>query len=936
MRNGVIQVLVVFALVLGVSLAASAQTTTGRLRGTVQDPDGLAMPGVTVTISGESLPGGSRIAVTGETGAYRFTALPPGLYNVLAEMDGFQTLTLADIRVGIGSTADADFVMYGEFAEAVTVTSESPLVDMASSGSSATFTAEFIKDLPTTRNFYDMMSVSPGVSLATEDSDRLVAYGSNVQSNAWFTDGIELTAPETGTNWVGVNPDMVQEIQVMGIGAPAEFGNMLGAAMNVVTKSGTNQFTGTANAYWFNNSLVDNAIDVPDQEFSGYEQVDSFWDVTATLGGPIKKDRVWFFVGFEYWRDGHAWPTQDPALLPVQYQDRYDLKLSARINDKNLLDFKGGFNDWGYPAAPNEFTSPSASAGEIGDDTVWGLNWQSVFNDRTFMEVRYSGWKSNDDNLSGTGSTEPAYIDVFSDGSPSVYTGGVWYPWMYDTSTDQASISVSHFADDFIKGDHDFKFGVQISSGTAETLLFVASPGYYYYNYIYSYDYYGTVYDYPYYYRAEQAPYFYGNEQDQWSVFVDDSWAVNDRLTINAGLRFDHLEGKIQSFPRLNLDGSPSGQSVPGIDSLFTWDNWSPRIGFAYNLGEQRLTVIRGSFGIYYDGNVGGNWNSPPPFPPTLEAYWSSSGSPTGPFDELAWTFNAGANNVDPNLKPPKTYQYSLGFERQLGTKYSVGVLGVYKDTSNQIGWEFLNDGVYEDLPYTDPFNGRQYTLLNPVDDGFPTVRKGNRPGYTAAGYLDDYWAQYWGVVLTFNRRFTDWWGMQASYTYSESTGLNPRALSQYQNNPLYGSKEGSGPNQWFNVDGAKQQGDRPNMFRVQANFELPWNMHANTAINLQDGRPYSRQNRVSELNTQASRQNYFVGDYSLRHPFQSLIDFSIGKRFVLPGNGLLKLDLQFFNLLNNTASDWFETVILGPGQDYIPIWHVKPRRLMLRVGVEF
>ncbi|MGB5392189.1 MAG: TonB-dependent receptor, partial [Thermoanaerobaculia bacterium] len=372
MRKRTVQILAVFGLIFAVSLAASAQTTTGRLRGKAQGPDGMPIPGVTVTISGEALPGGARIAVTGETGAYRFTALPPGVYNVIAQMDGFQTQTLADIRVGIGSTADADFVMYGEFAEAVTVTSESPLVDMASSGSSATFTAEFIEDLPTTRNFYDMIGVSPGVSVGAEDSDRMVAYGSNVQSNAWFTDGIELTAPETGTNWVGVNPDMVQEIQVMGIGAPAEFGNMLGAAMNVVTKSGTNQFTGTANAYWFNNSLVDNAIDVPDQEFPGYEQVDSFWDVTATLGGPIKKDRVWFFAGYEYWRDGHAWPTQDPALLPVQYQDRYDLKLSARINDKNLLDFKGGITDWGYPAAPNEFTSPSASAGEIGDDTVWG------------------------------------------------------------------------------------------------------------------------------------------------------------------------------------------------------------------------------------------------------------------------------------------------------------------------------------------------------------------------------------------------------------------------------------------------------------------------------------------------------------------------------------------------------------------------------------
>jgi len=138
MRKRTVQILAVFGLIFAVSLAASAQTTTGRLRGTVHAPDGTPIPGVTVTISGESLPGGSRIAVTGETGAYRFTALPPGLYNVIAQMDGFQTQTLEDIRVGIGSTADADFVMYGEFAEAVTVTGESASGLMCGAMDSAT------------------------------------------------------------------------------------------------------------------------------------------------------------------------------------------------------------------------------------------------------------------------------------------------------------------------------------------------------------------------------------------------------------------------------------------------------------------------------------------------------------------------------------------------------------------------------------------------------------------------------------------------------------------------------------------------------------------------------------------------------------------------------------------------------------------------------
>ncbi len=174
---------------------------------------------------------------------------------------------------------------------------------------------------------------------------------------------------------------------------------------------------------------------------------------------------------------------QRPGTNPTQYQDRYDLKMSWRINDSNLIDAKIYYSEWGYPAASSLYATPSASAGEVGDDTMWGLNYQSIFSDRTFMEVRYTGWKSNDDNLSQTGSMEPAYIDYSPPGGgPTTYWGGVWYPWTYDTSIDQLSVSVTTFADDFIAGDHDFKFGIQASRGESVTQTQVAFGGTYYFH----------------------------------------------------------------------------------------------------------------------------------------------------------------------------------------------------------------------------------------------------------------------------------------------------------------------------------------------------------------------------------------------------------------------------------------------------------------------
>lgn len=918
-------------LLLCFSLPAPAQTTTGRILGNVVDPNGEPLPGVTVTVASEVILGGTRTAVSGDTGAFRFAALPPGVYDVTATLTGFQPQTLKGLAVKVAGTAAADFLLQPEFSEQLVVTGAVPLVDMTSSGPTVAYDAEFLKNLPTQRNFYDIMAVSPGVSLAAEDEDRLIAGGSNVQSNNWFIDGIETTAPETGTAWIYTNPASIQEIQVMHIGAPAEYGNMLGAALNVVTKSGSNTLKGGFDVYWFNDSLVDSSIGF-DSEFPEYHMED-FWDASATLGGPIVRDRLWFFGSYQYWRFAQTMPGGDPEQTPTQYADRTSLKLSARFNDSNLLDLKGSYDDWGFPPMASAFVTPSADAGEKGVDRAWGIGYQSIFTDRTFMELRYTGFKINDDYLSETGSTEPAFIDYSPPGGgPTRYFGGLWYPWTYDTSLDQVSASVSHFADDWLAGDHDFKFGIQASRGEAATQVATSATGTYYYHYTYEYDYYGTIYPYEYYYKVEGLPYFYGQDQESYSAFVDDSWHVTDRLTLNLGVRYDHHDGIIPAFPRLDGNGDPTGETIPGVDPVFTWNNISPRIGFAYAAGAEQHTVIRGSFGVYYDGNVGGNWNYPPPGHPGLVAYWGESWD--GPWDdEPSWTWSPGGFvSVDPDLKAPRTLQYSLGFEHTFGGNYAIGVTGVYKDTEDLVGWEIMGDGVYEEVPFTDPFTGTQYTLLDPIS--LPTVRKGNSPGFTIDPDADRYWQEYWAVMVTFNRRFADFWSMSANYTYSESTGLIPRFLSQWQFNPFYSSREGADPNSFLNADGQLLQGDRPHMLRVQANFQLPWNVNLNTLVNLQSGRPYSRQYRVPTEGRPAAIMEPANDDQ--RHGFQYLWDLGVGKRFSLSKDVGLQVDLQLLNVLNKTPTDWWETVVLSEGDDFVPQWWVKPRRLQLHVGVEF
>jgi len=923
--------IVAFMVVCGLVLALPAwsQERTGKISGAVIDQAGTGLAGVTVTVASDVLMGGTRVAITGDTGAYRFAALPPGVYTVTASLAGFQTLTTEDVRVNVGATAITDFQMQEQFSEEVTVYGESPLVDVTSSTGGDTFTAEFIKDLPTQRNFFDMMSVSKGVTLATEDSDRLVIGGSNVQSNNWFIDGIETTAPETGTAWVYVNPDAVAEIQVVSIGAPAEYGNMMGGTLNVVTKSGSNEFKGGANIYFFDDSLVDSAINA-DSQFPEYHQKE-FYDITATLGGPIVMDRLWFFAAYEYWRDGHAFPGSDPDTTPTWYSDRYDLKLSMRFTDSHMVDVKGYYDNWGYPDPASEYVEPSGLAGEVGTTQAWGFGYTGVFTDRTFMEARYTGWQSDDDYLSQTGSNEPAFIDYSPEGGgPERYYGGVYWPWTYNTSIDQVSASVSHFADDFIKGSHDFKFGVQASSGDAITAVAPGMTGVYYYRYVYPYYYNGSVYEYEYFYKVEGLPYKYGNEQKSWSAFFDDKWQVTDRLTLNIGVRYDNHRGIIPSFPRLDWDWSETGETIPGVDPVFEWSNFSPRLGLAYALGAENNAVIRASFGVYYDGNVGGNWNSPPPNHPGEIGYISDSID--GPW-EYYWDWVPPPISVDPDLKQPRTLQYALTYEHAVSDKYSFEITGIYKDTKDLVGWKRLDDGVYDEVEYTDPFTGNTYTIYDFSE--FPTTFKGNDPGWTVNPNVNrGYWQEYWALILGFNRRFTDFWSMNASYTLSESTGLIPRFLSQWQFNPFYGSDEGRDANSYLNAEEQNLQGDRKHMLRVQANFELGKGWHANTLVNFQSGRPYARQTRLPVAGSPLAIM--VPASDSQRHPFQYLWDIGLGKRFNIGGSGEVNLGVQVLNVLNNDATDWFETVALYPGDDFVPNWWVKPRRVQLRAGIQF
>ncbi|MEZ5331068.1 MAG: TonB-dependent receptor [Thermoanaerobaculia bacterium] len=922
-----------FLLVAAVTLL-SAQTTlaqtTGTIRGEVTDSAGGTLPGVTVTVSGER--GVERVVTTGPNGTFLVTSVPPGTYGLEATLEGMGTQSASGVRVSIGGDATVNFVLGGDsFAEEMTVTAETPLLDLTSSEVGSNYSAEFTEDLPTRRNFWDIVSVSPGMSQSDEGNDRQSAFGSNIQSNSWNVDGMDVSGSETGAAWWYVNPDTIEEVQVLGIGAPAEFGNMTGAAINVVTKSGTNEYKGNLNVYYQSDALTDTGAKLEGSEFPTYTR-DKYHDATLSFGGPFKRDKAWFFGAVENTRDAFAVPGVDPDFAPETSYDRYDAKLDFSLSPRAQLDVKYHYEDYDLPEAGSAFIAPSAAGVEFGTNPAWGGSFSYTLSDRTLVEAHYAGWDGDDFWRSQTGSTEPPYIDFSpAGGGPPVYTGGTPYPFDYFTSRDQADVKLSHYAEDFLHGDHDFRFGVQYSAGTADTVIFAGFGGGYYYRY--EYDYYGYLY--PYYYLYTFTPFHYGADNSSVSAFMDDSWRVNDRLTLNVGVRWDQHDGKIPAYPRLNSAGAATGETIPGIDNVIDWNTISPRLGFAWVATDDARTVVRGSYGIYYDGNVTGNWDYPPPQAPAFQYFLCNGPPPTtcdaDPFFEQIVPDLA----VDPDLDPPKSTQWALGLERQLRDTMALGVQLVYKETEDLVGWEILDDGILETVVRPDPITGEPVTLLDFCEEGcvFPTIRKGNRPG--AGSLLPDekYHMDYRAAILTFEKRHSNGWSMMGSYTWSKSEGLIPRPLAQTQFNPFYGSTEGADPNQWMNAD-QLLQGDREHMLRVQANVDLPWTLDFTASLNWQTGRPYSRQARFS-LGQGLTTVILDPASDSRRLPDTTVLDVGIGKRFEI-GRSEIKLDFQVLNLLNEDANQFWETLVLGPGDRFVPSDFVYPRRGILRLGVSF
>ena len=291
------------AFVIVVVLAASgalAQVTTGRIIGTVNDQNDQPLPGVTVTVNAETLLGGARSAVTDGAGEFAIISLPVGIYTVTAALPGFVTQERQEVKVPLGGAASVIITMPdgGTFKDEIQVVAETPVVDPTQVRMDKTFDEKYLQNAAigsVNRSYQNMLYQAAGADSSSESAGNPSVFGSTSGENTYYIDGMDTTDPITSTFAANFNYDAIQEVQFQTGGYEAEYGRTIGGVVNLVTKSGGNQFSGTFDTRYRSDAFYESG-----DHYDASQANDSFLDIAATLGGPILRDKLWFFVAYEY------------------------------------------------------------------------------------------------------------------------------------------------------------------------------------------------------------------------------------------------------------------------------------------------------------------------------------------------------------------------------------------------------------------------------------------------------------------------------------------------------------------------------------------------------------------------------------------------------------------------------------------------------------
>ena len=923
------------AMILVAALAATvpsvAQQGTTEVRGRVLDAQGGALPGVTVTVRNQES-GIFRDTVTTAEGIYFISGIVPGMYQIEAGLEGFKKYTRKDVQLEIGKTATVDVPLeVGALTETVNVSAESPIVDVTSKEVGGNIGSQELTELPSiNRNFIGFIGLLPGIvpSISTESfgSDSISVNGSDPRNNNYLLDGgnnnDDVIGQRAGTQ-ARTALESVQEFQVITNQFDAQFGRTTGAIINAVTKSGTNQFRGSAFAFGQDSKLTEKdyfaktrSLPKPDtkrREFGG------------TLGGPILRDRMHFFGSLERVMIDRGASIVFPSRPELNYspttQDRVWNTL-ARIDHQLTSNHSYGVRYLRELSPQKNQTigqvTPSASREENDKDQTIQASLSSVFGNTKLNSLR-AVWTQEDVSFGN-----PCFNASRNQGSCPVTLA-------FQTFTDQQSTTAQARVNDayqledtfswFIpgkRGDHDVKMGVQYEYIEADniaqdnlngTFSFAQSNGPFNAADPRTYPDRFTI-RVPGEGRVLQKSHYI-------SSFIQDKWKMNDRLTVSLGLRYD-----VEVIPIKERDNARfANEDDYPIDK----NNIQPRLGFSYSLDKDARSVLRGGYGRFYEKThfelIGGLFNGGV-FSSSFTANFPASGAdgnpragllPTDPFlvngpvinrallDAMfppgARTRNVGNVSLDnPDRVIPHSDQLSLGYERQLGGRLSASADYVHVFGRDQLLTQDFNKGTRVSTVST-------AALIRPD----PTFQQLNVPVNAGS-------TEYDALLTQIETRFSNDFSMRVSYTLSHARGNNSGSgfpASNFQVGQDLNLDLNEGPTDF----------DRRHNLVVSGRALVPFThgMTFSWVARALSGLPFTLINSLIDVDRNgtnadpiapgsytgtAARDTYTVDDYNggrngARGPGFFQLDTRFGYRFNLAQRRTLDVSADVFNLTN-------------------------------------
>jgi hypothetical protein len=953
---------------------AASQDFRGRINGTVTDNTGAVLPGVTVTATSPALIQ-PQVQVSGADGSYRFLALPPGVYAIDFDLTGFQNVKREGVRVVINQTLTVDQqLQVATLQETVTVTGESPIVDTSTTQMGTNFTKELLTEIPNARDIWAAMSQAPGLQMTafdvggsnTGNQTGYRSYGLDTQ-NQTRMEGID-TTEGTAANAGYFDFGSFEEFQVGGAGADAG-AYAGGAVLSISVKSGGDRFGGSWYSDFLNESSV--ADNVPDYlttrntpnddglfsrnglcfDRSGEticrgNAVKKQYDLNGDLGGPIVRGKAWFFTS---WRlnDKYAYITGlGDTTERSKLSNKYTLKGTFQVGRNNqFIAFLNKREKLQDKRGINLNTPLSAAYYQSSRNYPWKTEWTSVLGSRAFLDVLYANWY----NFFPLRPTRD--FDLYD---------GPWTPPRQDTATmvwsdtggnngyqdqkrykPQFYATLSYFKDGW-KGSHDFRFGMDWKRDRRS--LFNDQPFDIWYRdnngALNSVDLYNTSVT-----GINDVVYTAG--------WINDTWKMSSRLTLNAGLRFEAYRDQ---WP--DQDHAPNGHpALAGwtdaryrsfveaktvtADTVASTNTLSPKVGFAYDLTGDNRTVIKGFYGLsrWNSADTLANQENPVGRAALRYQFVSCSATRTTACDlngnrlvdspaELGAyqtsTGGAGFVRVDRALVRPTTHEVSLNLEREIAAGLSGRASWVYKNMRNVWGEIDLLRAANYTVPFTIRDPGADRTTGTADDQTFQTTA-------LAAGTSQDRTytnsdaanADFQNVEFAVNRRFSGRWMLLGSFGMTWSTMNHSqngaRSFAYRPFDMMFGDEDGRETSTLWN-------------YKIVGRYVLPYDIGFSGSWKVQSGFNFARTISVA-MPVEGTRTIRVEPIDSNRYPSVAILDFRFDKSFSFRGTKLTPM-LDVFNLLNSGVPTTVRTTntATAPFKEVTAI--LNPR--VVRFGVKF